>query len=426
MIQELLEQAEAALGIQWPSSERRRILGRARRLLEERSEVFTEAIVKDARKPRSLAQAEVHRALCNFDAALAFLDTSTDQIVELDASQNLRGVWRAFPRGVVLGITPYNFPLNLVLHKVLPALCLGAPIIIKPDPRTPRASQLLADLFVEAELPKGLFQVIECSVEQTHALCRDARVEVISFTGSERVGWLLKETYADKQVLLELGGTATAIYSRNPVQVDDTKALARAALVYSGQVCISTQNVLVERSHLNEFVSQMRTSMSELSRGEAEEEGVVYGPIIDASHAERLLETFRRAEKNGAAVEVLGEDRALNLAARLITLPHADFEIAKDEVFGPALIVIPYDSVEDVFSLFESLKSTLQASIYTDDDQLWARAQEVMRTGALLRNRPPTFRVDHMPYGGVKRSGVGHEGVSYAFHAYSERRLLIS
>ena len=337
----------------------------------------------------------------------------------------LKGTWRPFPRGIVVGITPYNFPLNLVLHKVLPAICTGAPIIIKPDPRTPSpALELEADLST-AGLPPGFVQVLNCSVEDAEALCADHRIEVISFTGSERVGWHIKEKHPTKHVVLELGGTATAIYAKPSIDEVDVRAMTRAALAYSGQVCISTQNVLVPESLLEDAEAAFRREMGKISRGEPDCEDNLYGPVIDRRHADQLLSLFQRSTERGAEIWTAGDDDGLELAARLITLPEHQFEIAQEEIFGPALVLIPYKSRDHAEEIFRELKSTLQAAVFTDDDTLWEYYQGRLRSGAILRNRPPTFRQDGMPYGGVKTSGIGREGVAYAFEEFSERRLII-
>ena len=335
-------------------------------------------------------------------------------------------MWRPFPRGIILGITPYNFPLNLVLHKVLPAICSGAPIILKPDPRTPTPAHELARALQDSGLPSDFLQVVDCSVEDADILCRDPRVEVISFTGSERVGWSLKGLHTTKHVVLELGGTATAIYARPSLEDKDVDALARASLVYSGQVCISTQNILVPKSQFEEATQKFYQALQKVKRGEPEDPNSVYGPVIDERHAARLLGIFEKAERSGATILCVGEDRGTNLAARLIALPNHHFDIAKEEIFGPALVLIPYSDFSEAESILFDLKSTLQGAVFTDDDSLWERTQRTFRTGALLRNRPPTFRVDAMPYGGVQRSGIGREGVAYAFEEFSERRLIIA
>jgi len=424
-----LDAAEEALRQGLDVSQKETALMGLRGRIQEGRDVFEGYIVREAKKPRALARAEVERALGNITEAEHFLSKPLDRSVELSPSrleESGKAVWRAFPRGVVVGITPYNFPLNLVLHKVLPAICAGAPIIIKPDPRTPSAALEIEKALLAAGLPKGFIQVLELSVEETEAMCSDERVEVISFTGSERVGWHLKSLFPSKHVVLELGGTATAIYAKPRLESEDVMALSRAALAYGGQVCISTQNVLVPAPMMERAKMCFKEQLSGLKRGKPERDDTLYGPLIDEGHSQRMLELFSRSAEEGAEVLALGEDEGENLAARLVCLPHHQFEIAQEEIFGPALVLIPYQDQTDAERIFAELKSTLQAAVFTDDDALWETYQNRLRTGALLRNHPPTFRQDGMPYGGVKTSGIGREGVAYAFEEFSERRLLIS
>ena len=426
---EILERAERALERGLSREEKLNALEKLRSLVDNRQSTYVRAIVEEAKKPWLLADGEVKRALTNIEEAIRFIGTSQDKDIDIGDSTGGEGkeaVWRAFPRGVVLGITPYNFPLNLVLHKVLPAICSGAPIILKPDPRTPAAAVELQSDLDTAGLPEGFVQVLQCNVEDVEELCLDERVEVISFTGSEKVGWYLKAKHPSKHVVLELGGTATALYAKPEIDKKEVEALTRAALGYSGQVCISTQNILVPRSLLHEMQACFQASMREVKRGTPEAEDTLYGPVIDQRHADGLIAQFEKAVDDGAEVWMSGEDDGLNLAARLITLPHHRFEIAREEIFGPALVLIPYDDDQEALMIFREIKSTLQAAVFTDDDERWDFFQARIRTGALLRNRPPTFRVDSMPYGGVKTSGVGREGVAYAFEEFSERRLIIA
>ncbi|MEC8049363.1 MAG: aldehyde dehydrogenase family protein [Myxococcota bacterium] len=426
---EVLERAERAFVATTNKEARLAALKQLRERVGEARSIFVQSIVREAKKPRALADGEVSRALANIDEAIAFMGRTHEHKVELGnapGTKGLEAVWRPFPRGIILGITPYNFPLNLVLHKVLPAICSGAPIILKPDPRTPTPAHELARALENSELPDDFLQVVDCSVEDADVFCRDPRVEVISFTGSEGVGWSLKSLHATKHVVLELGGTATAIYAKSSLEEKDVDALARASLVYSGQVCISTQNILVPESQFEEATQKFYQALQKVKRGEPEDPSSVYGPVIDERHAARLLESFHEAERSGATVKCTGKDNGTNLAARLIALPNHHFNIAKEEIFGPALVLIPYSDFADAESIILDLKSTLQGAVFTDDDSLWERAQRCFRTGALLRNRPPTFRVDGMPYGGVQRSGIGREGVAYAFEEFSERRLIIA
>ena len=427
-LESALSRAEKAqqrgLGLQ----EKREVLQRLRDKIKEARSLYSEQIRNEAKKPPALADAEVLRAIGNISEAIVFLSGTQDRRIELVATPSgeaPKGTWRPFPRGVIVGITPYNFPLNLILHKVLPAICSGAPIIIKPDPRTPSPARKLEMDLAAVGLPPGFMQVVECSVEEAESLCGDARVEVISFTGSEHVGWHIKAKHPTKHVLLELGGTATAIYAKPSLDGSDVSAITRAALAYSGQVCISTQNVLIPESLLADAKAAFRLEMGKVSRESPDCEDSLYGPVIDQRHADRLLHRFRKAAEQGAEVWKTGDDSGLNLAARLITLPNHQFEIAQEEIFGPALVLIPYQDSDHAEEIFRQLKSTLQAAVFTDDDSLWQQYQSRLRSGAILRNRPPTFRQDGMPYGGVKTSGIGREGVAYAFEEFSERRLII-
>ena len=262
-------------------------------------------------------------------------------------------------------------------------------------------------------------------MEDADIFCRDPRVEVISFTGSGESRLVAQKSAHDQTCGLGTGWYGNCNLCKAVTEDRDVDALARASLVYSGQVCISTQNVLVPKSQFEEATQKFYQALQRVKRGAPEDPTSVYGPVIDERHAARLLGIFDEAESSGATILCAAEDRGTNLAARLITLPNHHFDIAKEEIFGPALVLIPYTDFSEAESMLFDLKSTLQGAVFTDDDGLWERTQRTFRTGALLRNRPPTFRVDGMPYGGVQRSGIGREGVAYAFEEFSERRLII-
>jgi acyl-CoA reductase-like NAD-dependent aldehyde dehydrogenase len=338
------------------------------------------------------------------------------------------------PVGPVLGITPFNFPLNLVAHKVAPALAAGASIVIKPAPQTPLVAQRLAGVAAAAGLPPEVFTVVPVANEHAAGLVEDPRFAVLSFTGSPGVGWALKGRAGKKRVLLELGGNAAAIVHADA----DVAAAVRRAVVggfaYSGQVCISVQRVYVHRALFDDFLARFVAGVRGLVYGDPLDEATDVSALIRPTEVDRLSSWLAEAKAAGAttltggsalAGPVPGAGRGLAPTVLTGTAGHPDLRVVAEEAFGPLVVVEPYDDVESAFAAVNAGRFGLQAGLWTNDLGLVQRAFERLDVGAVLVNEVPTWRSDAMPYGGMKDSGMGREGVRYAMEEMTERKTLV-
>jgi len=391
--------------------------------IRARSTELAEVICAEAGKPIGTAQAEVARAIWTFALAAGVATEDQGALVPVDlddAHRGYLGLSRQVPSGVVVGISPFNFPLNLAAHKVAPALAIGAPIILKPPPQAPSAALILAEIALAAGAPPAALQVAACSNELAERLAVDPRVAVVSFTGSARVGWQLKTRVPRARVVLELGGNAAAVIAED---ADFDRALERVALagyVYSGQVCISVQRIFVERALHPRFMEGLRRKVASYQVADPRAAGTVVGPLIDEAAALRIEGWLREAVAAGASVE--GGARAGNrLQPAIVEGAPRDSKVVREEVFGPVVVVEPYDDLEAV----NQGDYGLQAGIFTHDLRKVRRAWEVLEVGGVIGNDAPTFRADNMPYGGVKGSGLGREGVRLAAAELCEPRLLV-
>ena len=332
------------------------------------------------------------------------------------------------PIGPVLAISPFNFPLNLAMHKVAPALATGCSVILKPSPQTPLTALALASLCKRIGLPAGVLNVVVCKNEEAQLMLQDERIKMLSFTGSADVGWDLKSKSGKKKVVLELGGNAAVIVDRSSNIEEAARAIAMGSYLYSGQICVSVQRIFVDHSVFDQFVEKFKHAVSELKIGKPNEEGVVIGPIIDRSHLERIHNWVNEAKEGGAQVLLGGE--ILNLehniyAPTLLTNTQENMKIVREEVFGPVAIIEKVEYFDEVIRVINRSRFGLQAGLFTNQISQMKYAHEHLEVGALIINGIPGFRVDSMPYGGVKDSGLGREGVRYTMEEMTEPRLLV-
>ena len=400
-------------------------------------EGFARAIALEAAKPIRDARTEVDRAAHTFALAAGEAVRLAGEWLPLDTLPGNEGrsaLVRRVPIGPVLGITPFNFPLNLVAHKVAPALAAGASILIKPAPQTPLVALRLRDVAERAGVPAGVFAVVPTGNEHAARLVEDERFAVLSFTGSPGVGWSLKGRAGRKRVLLELGGNAAAIVHADA----DVDAAVRRAIVggfsYSGQVCISVQRVYVHRTRFDAFLERFVEGVRGLVFGDPLEEATQVSALIRPSEVERLGAWVSEARAAGART-VLGGDtlaapgkaagRGLAPTVLTGTSGRPDLKVVAEEAFGPLVVVEPYDDVDAAFAAVNAGRFGLQAGVWTNDLGLVQRAYERLDVGAVLINEVPTWRSDVMPYGGTKESGLGREGVRYAIEEMTERKTLV-
>jgi acyl-CoA reductase-like NAD-dependent aldehyde dehydrogenase len=412
------------------AADRRDYILKIRAGLELEKEKFVNLIVSEAGKPVDYARLEVERCLFILQAAADEAMRIGGDVIPMDFGLGIGKTahTKYYPIGPVLAISPFNFPLNLAMHKIAPALAAGCSVILKPSPYTPLTALALGTLCKRVGLPPGVLNVVVCQNEEAQIMLKDERIKLLSFTGSAEVGWQLKEKAGKKKVILELGGNAAVIVDRSANLDDAVKAIAMGAYNYSGQVCISVQRIYVDHSVFDDFLEKFKIAVSALKIGSPSDEGVVIGPIIDRVHINRIDSWIHEARARGAQVIFGGNvlDLEHNLyAPTLLTNTQGDMKIVSEEAFGPVAIIEKVQYFDEVIREVNRSRYGLQAGLFTNQISQMKYAQENLEVGALIINGVPGFRVDTMPYGGVKDSGLGREGVRYAMMDMLEPRLLV-
>ena len=396
--------------------------------LKPRAEEMAQLISREAGKPLSLARGEVNRAIEVFRLAAAELSHWGGSIVPVDLDSGLAGVEcevRRFPAGVVVGIVPFNFPLNLGAHKVAPALAVGAPILIKPPPQAPSAQLLLAEIAQQAGADPAALQTLTCDNTVAERLATDPRVRVLSFTGSAAVGWMLKQK-APGRVLLELGGNAAVVVGADADLDWAADRCVSAGFGYAGQVCIKVQRIFVEKAAYPAFVDRLLARVKQVPSGDPAEERTVSGPVIDDRAAERITAWVDEAIAGGAKVLAGHSRKGRLLQPTVLADVPAESKVAQEEVFGPVVAVWPVADWEAGLAAVNAGKYGLQAGVFTRDLARVRTAFRQLEVGGVIVNDAPNLRSDNMPYGGVKQSGLGREGVRYAMDELSEERALVT
>ncbi len=439
-----MEQAIAAASLAFPKLRavsrytRSRLLAEMAGEIEARRADLVASIVDEAGKPSTLADGEVTRAIATFTIGAEEAKRYGGELcpVDLDPGGRAYDLAQTFftPRGPVLAITPFNFPLNLVAHKVVPALAVGAPVLIKPAPQTPGAARILAEIFAAARarvgdaresIPPAALQVVSAPNEVASLAVTDPRMAVVSFTGSAEVGWNLQALARGKRVVLELGGNASVIVHDD---ADLARAAARAAFgafAYAGQICISVQNLWVQAQVYDRFKALFLAEVGKIAWGDPRATGTLGGPLIDARAADRLMKWIDEARQGGARVLVGGTRDGTTLTPTVIEGAPEASAIVCEEAFGPVAVLTPYGSIDQAIERVNGSRYGLQAGVFTESLSVVRRAVEGLEVGAVLINEVPTYRADHLPYGGVKGSGLGREGVRYAMEEYSERKTVV-
>ncbi len=395
--------------------------------LKERRDELARTITLESGKPIKDSQVEVSRAINTFTIAMEEAKRIGGEVVPLDLAGGSHGrfaITRRFPIGVVLGITPFNFPLNLVAHKVAPALACGNTVIIKPSPRTPITALLLAEIIDKVGLPEGSFSVLPCRIETLDRFLNDDRIKMISFTGSAEVGWAVKARAPKKKTLLEMGGNAAVIIDVN-ADIDFAAGRCVAgAFAYSGQVCISVQRVYVHKEIFETFAERLVQKTEELKAGDPFDQKTVIAPMIDEKAIERIEAWINEAVKGGAKVLAGGKRRERFFMPTVITGTTPDMKVNCKEVFAPLVVLEPYSDFNSAVQEINNSVYGLQAGVFTNDIRKMLYAYENIDVGGVIINDIPTYRADHMPYGGIKDSGFGREGVRYAIEEMTELKLL--
>ena len=396
--------------------------------IEARKDEFARTIVSESAKPIRYARAEVARAIATFGFASGEAERFVGDVVPVDAQAAGRGrtAWSMHvPRGVIYGITPFNFPLNLVAHKVAPALASGNSIIIKPSDRTPLTALLLGEVFMESGLPAAALQIVPTPVTEVESILADERVSMLSFTGSAPVGWDLKRNAGKKAVALELGGNASVIVDESADIETSVQRTLVGAFAYSGQVCISVQRIFVHNSIFDSWVEGFVSGAKTLRRGSAEDEGTEIGVMIDEAAAKRTELWVGEAVGGGAELLCGGPREGTFVPATVLTNTDPEMRVIAEEVFGPVVAVERFTDLPDAIAQANLGKYGLQAGVFSRDIGNIMYAAENLEYGGIIINDVPTFRVDNMPYGGMKDSGFGREGVRYAMQEMCETRLVV-
>jgi len=402
------------------------------RRIDERVAEIASLITAENGKPIKWARAEATRAVATFRWAAEEVRREGGQMLRLDTEPAMAGraaLVRRFPKGPVLGIAPFNFPLNLVAHKVAPALAVGAPIVIKPAPATPLAALLLGELLAETDLPSGMWSVLPVPNSAMPALVADPRLPVVSFTGSAPVGYSIMDAVPRKHVTLELGGNAAALVCADysaPADLDwATTRIATFANYQGGQSCVSVQRVLADRSVYDRVVDQLVAKVAAQVTGDPREEATDVGPLVDEAAARRVETWVAEAVAGGAKVLTGGTRTGAAYAPTVLVDVPPDSKAATEEIFGPVLTVAPFDGVEEGFALANASRFGLQTGVFTRNLQTAFAAHRELEVGGVVVGDVPTFRADQMPYGGVKESGVGREGLRYAMDDFTYERVLV-
>jgi glyceraldehyde-3-phosphate dehydrogenase (NADP+) len=414
----------------WSADERRDIILKIRDGLILEKEKLVNLIVSEAGKPVDYAHQEIERSIKILETAADETMRIAGVVIPMDFGQGKGRVaaTKRFPVGPVLAISPFNFPLNLALHKIAPALAAGCSVILKPSPYTPLTALAFASICKRVGLLAGVLNVVICKNEEAELMLKDERIKMLSFTGSADVGWKLKEKAGKKKVTLELGGNAAVIVDRTSNIDEAVKAIAYGAYLYSGQICISVQRIFVDQLIFDEFVEKMKIAVGELKTGNPNIEGTIVGPIIDQNHLARINHWVNEAKLQGAQVLFGGEilDQQKNIyAPTLLTNTRGDMKVVSEEVFGPVAIIEKVQYFDEVIREINRSRYGLQAGLFTNQLSQIKYAHENLDVGALIINGIPGFRIDSMPYGGVKDSGFGREGVKYVIEEMTEPRLLV-
>jgi len=409
--------------------QRTEILDRVVVGIERRSAELAAAIRDEAGKPDKFAKGEVARAMSTFRFAAHEARREGGEILPLDAvpqGAGRMGLVRRVPRGPVGAISPFNFPLNLMAHKLAPAIAVGAPFVGKPPSAAPSASIILGEIILEAGYPAQAVHIVSCAARVADALVTDDRMGVLSFTGSPEVGWDMKARCGRKQVILELGGNAAVVVEPDADLDWAVSRLAVGAYAYAGQVCISVQRILVHEAIYDEFAARFRTEVTErLPWGDPRDPAVVSGPMIKQSEADRIRAWIDEAVAAGVSCASAGERSEGTLVPPMVFegVP-AGMRLLDQEAFGPVVCLQPYRTFEEGLAEVNRSRYGLQAGVFTRDIRKVFQAWDTLVVGGVIHDDYPTFRVDNMPYGGVKDSGFGREGVRDAMEAFTEPSLL--
>jgi len=429
-VEAAIESAVSAFAVtrKMSSQQRASVLLKIVEGITARREEFARTICQEAAKPIKTARIEVDRAINTFQIAAEESARIYGEYLPLDTLESTTGRWglvRRFPLGPVFAITPFNFPLNLVAHKVAPAIAAGCPIILKPAPQTPISSLLLAEVVQETEWPQGALAVMPLSNDDAALLVADDRIKLLTFTGSAAVGWQLKSQAGKKRVTLELGGNAAVIVHSDADLTYAAHRCVAGGFSYAGQTCISVQRILVHRPVFEKFSDLLVQGVRKLKIGDPMDESTDIPPLIREQDATRVVQWIEEAVQAGAKLLCGGKRHGSAVEPTVLTGTSPEMRVNCAEIFGPVVTVEPYDEFGEAIHQVNHSVYGLQAGLLTRDAVLIQTAFEELEVGGLIVGDVPSFRVDQMPYGGVKDSGLGREGLRYSIEDMTERKLMV-
>lgn len=411
-----------------PPYQRQAVLNHCVKRFQERFDELAHSLCVEAGKPISDSRGEVTRLIDTFRVAAEESVRIEGEVLNLEISaraEGYSGMVKRVPIGPCSFISPFNFPLNLAAHKIAPAIAAGCPFVLKPATRTPIGALLIGQILAETDLPAGAFSILPCKRDDADPLTTDERFKLLSFTGSAKVGWKLKSRAGKKRVLLELGGNAACVIDQDADLDDAVARLIHGIFYQSGQSCISVQRILIHEAIYDELKEKLVEKARQLKSGNPHDEETFIGPIISESEAERLENWIEEGVSAGGKVLCGGKREGVILEATLLENVPDDLPICAKEAFGPVAVLSRFSDFDDALRRVNDSKYGLQAGVFTRDIYKIQRAWDRLVVGGVLINDVPSWRVDNMPYGGVKDSGLGREGVRYSIEDMTERRLLV-
>jgi acyl-CoA reductase-like NAD-dependent aldehyde dehydrogenase len=408
--------------------ERQAVLDHCVRRMRERAEELTMALCIEAGKPINDARGEVSRLIDTFRVAAEEATRILGEVLPMDISPRARdysGMWKRVPIGPCSFISPFNFPLNLTAHKVAPALAVGCPFVLKPASLTPVGALVIGEILAETDLPEGAFSILPCRRDGADLFTTDPRLKLLSFTGSPAVGWDLKARAGRKPVILELGGNAACVVDEDADLDDAVARIIIGAFYQSGQSCISVQRVIVHRSVYEPFRDKLVAATRKLKMGDPKDPETFIGPMISEGEASRLDGWIQSAVRAGATLLCGGRREGTMLEATLLENVPKGEDVVCQEAFGPVAVLSRFTDFDAALEEVNESAFGLQAGVFTRDLYRAHRAWDVLEVGGVVIGDVPSWRVDHMPYGGVKDSGLGREGIRWAIEDMTETRLLV-
>jgi acyl-CoA reductase-like NAD-dependent aldehyde dehydrogenase len=395
---------------------------------KERRDELTQVLVVEAGKPIQFARAEVARLIDTLELGAEESTRIYGEVLPLDITERAtgyRGMWQRVPVGPCGFITPWNFPLNLVAHKIAPALACGCPFVLKPASTTPISALILGEMLAETELPEGAFSILPMKSSDADALVEDERIKKLSFTGSAAVGWDLRNRAHKKHVTLELGGNAAVVIDRDADLDDAVDRCVFGGYYQAGQSCISVQRIYVQREVYDSFREKFVDAVRRLAMGDPRDEKTFVGPIVSEDDAKRIEETIRGAVGKGARLLCGGSRDGRMVEPAVLEGVPRDSEASCEEIFGPVTMLEPFADFNEALTAVNDTRYGLQAGVFTRDIGHVQKAWDELAVGGVMINEVPSWRVDHMPYGGTKDSGLGREGLRWAIESMTEVRLLV-